>query len=104
MNFCFQPALCSFASFISVRFRLHLEPPQEPSLAANNVQTTAVCKRPPWNIAGVRCCLREPGEGERAWNGRKLAPEAGLEPATFRLTAGRSTIELLWNPDERVIY
>jgi hypothetical protein len=26
-----------------------------------------------------------------------MAPEAGLEPATFRLTAGRSTIELLWN-------
>ena len=30
----------------------------------------------------------------------ELAPEAGLEPATFRLTAGRSTIELLWNPKE----
>jgi hypothetical protein len=28
----------------------------------------------------------------------KLAPEAGLEPATRRLTAGCSTIELLWNP------
>jgi hypothetical protein len=24
-------------------------------------------------------------------------PEAGLEPATSRLTAGRSSIELLWN-------
>ena len=30
-----------------------------------------------------------------------MAPEAGLEPATFRLTAGRSTIELLWNPEGR---
>ena len=28
-----------------------------------------------------------------------LAPEAGLEPATRRLTAGCSTIELLWNSD-----
>ena len=28
----------------------------------------------------------------------KLAPEAGLEPATRRLTAGCSTIELLWKP------
>jgi hypothetical protein len=27
----------------------------------------------------------------------KLAPEAGFEPATSRLTAGCSTIELLWN-------
>ena len=26
-----------------------------------------------------------------------MAPEVGLEPTTFRLTAGRSTIELLWN-------
>jgi hypothetical protein len=27
----------------------------------------------------------------------KLAPEAGFEPATSRLTAGCSTVELLWN-------
>jgi hypothetical protein len=27
----------------------------------------------------------------------KLAPEEGLEPSTSRLTAARSTIELLWN-------
>src|SRR5258708_6910298 len=27
----------------------------------------------------------------------KNAPQAGLEPATLRLTAGCSTIELLWN-------
>src|SRR5439155_24391935 len=31
-------------------------------------------------------------------NQRRLAPEAGLEPTTRRLTAGCSTIELLWNP------
>ncbi len=31
----------------------------------------------------------------------KLAPEAGLEPATHRLTADCSTIELLWNPNGR---
>ena len=29
---------------------------------------------------------------------KEMAPEAGLEPATRRLTAGCSTIELLWNP------
>src|SRR6266446_6452470 len=34
----------------------------------------------------------------------KLAPEAGLEPATPRLTAACSTIELLWNPNGRAIY
>ena len=34
----------------------------------------------------------------------KLAPEAGLEPATRRLTAGCSTIELLWNPTGQAIY
>ena len=28
----------------------------------------------------------------------ELAPERGLEPLTRRLTAGCSTIELLWNP------
>ena len=28
---------------------------------------------------------------------QKLAPEVGLEPTTSRLTAARSTIELLWN-------
>ena len=28
----------------------------------------------------------------------KMAPEIGLEPITRRLTAGCSTIELLWNP------
>ena len=34
----------------------------------------------------------------------KVAPEIGLEPITRRLTAGCSTIELLWNPEERRIY
>jgi hypothetical protein len=34
----------------------------------------------------------------------EVAPEAGLEPATFRLTAGRSTIELLWMPERGAIY
>ncbi len=33
-----------------------------------------------------------------------MAPEAGLEPATRRLTAGCSTIELLWMPERRAIY
>ena len=32
---------------------------------------------------------------------RKMAPETGLEPVTRRLTAGCSTIELLWNPKWR---
>jgi hypothetical protein len=32
---------------------------------------------------------------------QKMAPETGLEPVTRRLTAGCSTIELLWNPEER---
>src|SRR5437899_2940103 len=30
---------------------------------------------------------------------KKMAPERGLEPLTRRLTAGCSTIELLWNPN-----
>ena len=34
--------------------------------------------------------------GEERPKRLKMAPEAGLEPATCRLTAGRSTIELLW--------
>src|SRR5215469_13623611 len=34
----------------------------------------------------------------------KMAPETGLEPVTRRLTAGCSTIELLWNPSGREIY
>ena len=34
----------------------------------------------------------------------ELAPEVGLEPTTSRLTAARSTIELLWNAEERAIY
>ena len=44
------------------------------------------------------------------WNSRypatiqELAPEAGLEPATRRLTAGCSTIELLWMPQRGAIY
>ena len=44
------------------------------------------------------------------WSSRRLptvselAPEAGLEPATRRLTAGCSTIELLWNPSGQGIY
>ena len=33
-----------------------------------------------------------------------MAPEAGLEPATRRLTAGCSTIELLWMPERGEIY
>jgi hypothetical protein len=33
-----------------------------------------------------------------------LAPETGLEPVTRRLTAGCSTIELLWNPEGGAIY
>src|SRR6266581_1751034 len=35
----------------------------------------------------------------RRSSSKKMAPEAGLEPATRRLTAGCSTIELLWNSD-----
>src|SRR5262245_23893443 len=34
----------------------------------------------------------------------ELAQETGLEPVTRRLTAGCSTIELLWNPKGRAIY
>ena len=34
----------------------------------------------------------------------EVAPERGLEPLTRRLTAGCSTIELLWNPNGRAIY
>ncbi len=34
-------------------------------------------------------------------NRRHLAPETGLEPVTRRLTAGCSTIELLWKPEGR---
>jgi hypothetical protein len=33
-----------------------------------------------------------------------MAPEEGLEPSTPRLTAACSTIELLWNSEERVKY
>src|SRR5271170_3955483 len=33
-----------------------------------------------------------------------LAPETGLEPVTRRLTAGCSTIELLWMPKQRGVY
>ena len=29
-----------------------------------------------------------------------MAPEVGLEPTTSRLTAARSTIELLWNSED----
>ena len=32
-----------------------------------------------------------------------MAPQAGLEPATYRLTAGRSTIELLRNVQRKDI-
>ena len=34
----------------------------------------------------------------------EMAPEAGLEPATLRLTAACSTIELLWNSKSREGY
>jgi hypothetical protein len=33
-----------------------------------------------------------------------MAPEVGLEPTTSRLTAGCSTIELLWNPKCSAVY
>src|SRR6267154_2930614 len=36
--------------------------------------------------------------------GKEMAPEVGLEPTTSRLTAARSTIELLWNSVGRTIY
>src|ERR1700739_3658028 len=35
---------------------------------------------------------------------KKLAPEVGFEPTTSRLTAGCSTIELLWNPNCSAVY
>ena len=34
----------------------------------------------------------------------EMAPEEGLEPSTTRLTAACSTIELLWNSEERARY
>ena len=38
------------------------------------------------------------------WVLETMAPETGLEPVTRRLTAGCSTIELLWTPEERRFY
>ena len=39
-----------------------------------------------------------PIHARRRWLPKNLAPETGLEPVTRRLTAGCSTIELLWMP------
>ena len=36
--------------------------------------------------------------GEGRTDAKKMAPEVGIEPTTNRLTAGRSTAELLRNP------
>jgi hypothetical protein len=42
--------------------------------------------------------IENPAEGRNFTDrGILTAPQAGLEPATLRLTAGCSTIELLWN-------
>jgi hypothetical protein len=42
--------------------------------------------------------------GSSGFEEKKMAPETGLEPVTRRLTAGCSTIELLWNPEGGAIY
>ena len=53
-----------------------------------------------------RCIMSPSDFGGRKPNtlAQRLAPEAGLEPATRRLTAGCSTIELLWNPNQAAMY
>jgi hypothetical protein len=56
-------------------------------------------------IAGEQRCTEGRGLrrfsrwSKKDFNLSRVAPEAGLEPATRRLTAGCSTIELLWMPE-----
>ncbi len=54
-----------------------------------------------YSVNHVALCKRlvsaDMESGEISSDLRRLAPEAGLEPATRRLTAGCSTIELLWS-------
>ena len=44
-----------------------------------------------------RCRAKDPGATFRPNATKRMAPRAGLEPATFRLTAERSTVELPGN-------
>src|SRR4029077_12162133 len=47
---------------------------------------------------GLLAGVGQGGHGGDYSIGREVAPRAGLEPATLRLTAGCSTIELSGNP------
>ena len=51
----------------------------------SNTRNSSIC-----SVASKGCTY---GEGREV----EVAPEVGLEPTTRRLTAGCSTIELLWN-------
>src|SRR5437763_4802000 len=46
-----------------------------------------------------QCKMRLSDSGERKLKTFEMAPEVGFEPTTNRLTADRSTTELLWNDD-----
>ena len=56
--------------------------------------------------SGVNCRLETDGKSQnlRKSEEKIMAPEEGLEPSTTRLTAACSTIELLWNSEERARY
>ena len=56
----------------------------------------AICWQFRWHLVSERSCrLEKPLVVRRL----KMAPEVGFEPTTNRLTADRSTTELLWNAD-----
>lgn len=53
----------------------------------------AIRRAAPWRIRVTSAGGHEQADGLSA---RRMAPEVGLEPTTNRLTADRSTTELLW--------
>jgi hypothetical protein len=64
----------------------------------------SVCWQIRWHLVSERSCrLEKPLVVRRL----KFAPEVGFEPTTNRLTADRSTTELLWivtSVDRRAVY
>ena len=61
----------------------------------------AICWQICWHLSVFRSCQLEK---LLTSSSLKLAPEVGFEPTTNRLTADRSTTELLWNPSRLKVY
>ena len=93
---------CRLAEQREVRLRSYRRYGETAFMCGNSHLVRRPAKRA--DLAEARRSRAKAGLGHRSAEGAKVAPRAGLEPATLRLTAGCSAIELPRNRWEPGLY